>query len=287
MMATDMEKTTPSPRDDEADVSDTASNNGRRGKRSELKSELDGKDGMKDGSKDKDGKNGNALSSSGALGGGRRGGKARIQVDREKNCPFLIRMFCKVGGHHNADEYSINKLPTADEVQLYTWKDATLKELVSLLSQSRPEVANVNARISFRAAYQDVTRGGVYHLKDIGAVNNYRRSIEDDKTLDEVSFVIGDFIDVGIYVIDPSVGGIAGNAGYGGGGGPIRGSGANARHNLMEGRRLGVGVGVGVGVDMGKGGKVGAFRFWKEGWWRSLGEGFTGRWKGWVRSDTW
>ncbi|KAJ3211113.1 Histone deacetylase complex subunit sap18 [Dinochytrium kinnereticum] len=237
MMATNEETKSAKPRthDDEADVSDNGSNGERDGKRSELKGkgEL-----VHDGGKDGNGSGGSAdkgpLASLNALGAGGRRNK-KIQIDREKTCPFLVRVFCKIGGYRHVEEYSTGKLPTADEVQIHTWKDATLRELTSLLSQTHPEAASASSRISFRAAYQDVTRGGVYHLRDLGTVTNHRRSLEEDKTLDEARFVIGDYIDVAIIDEPKSHGGFNNSREEEGGGrfGPLRGNGppAGARHH--------------------------------------------------------
>ncbi|KAF3677130.1 Histone deacetylase complex subunit SAP18 [Capsicum annuum] len=45
-----------------------------------------------------------------------------VPVDREK-----------VGGHHNKNEFAVRGKEPKDEVQIYTWMDATLRELTDLL----------------------------------------------------------------------------------------------------------------------------------------------------------
>jgi hypothetical protein len=50
------------------------------------------------------------------------------KVDREKSCPFLIRVFYKVGSTHRVDEFDGDKRP-AEEVQVYSWFDANLREI--------------------------------------------------------------------------------------------------------------------------------------------------------------
>ncbi|XBI70120.1 hypothetical protein VPH35_064684 [Triticum aestivum] len=52
-------------------------------------------------------------------------------IDREKTCPLLLRVFTKVGGHHLNEEFSERGKEPKDEVQIYTWKDATLQELIN------------------------------------------------------------------------------------------------------------------------------------------------------------
>jgi hypothetical protein len=39
-------------------------------------------------------------------------------------------------------------------------------------------------------------------MKDIGNVTNSRKSADDDKTLDQVRFVTGDYLDVAVYEND-------------------------------------------------------------------------------------
>ncbi|CAG8484153.1 8524_t:CDS:2 [Paraglomus occultum] len=99
-----------------------------------------------------------------------KGSKAKVVVDREKTCPFLLRMFCKEAGHHSITDYSTERQPTEDEVQIYTWKDATLKELANLLKEINPEAQRMAARLSFKLVYQDNVRGR-YVFKDLGMIS--------------------------------------------------------------------------------------------------------------------
>ncbi|KAL0621375.1 Histone deacetylase complex subunit SAP18 [Plecturocebus cupreus] len=48
-------------------------------------------------------------------------------VDREKTCPLLLRVFTTNGRHHRMGRVFGNVPPS--ELQIYTWMDATLKEL--------------------------------------------------------------------------------------------------------------------------------------------------------------
>ncbi|KAG9291570.1 hypothetical protein G9A89_021989 [Geosiphon pyriformis] len=125
-------------------------------------------------------------------------GKAKIVVDREKTCPFLLRIFCQEGSHHGLDKYTIDEQPTNHEVQIYTWKDATLKEIANLIKQIKPDAQRLNARISFKLVYQDQLRN-CYMFKDLGMVMNSRNTVEEDNNLDDARFVIGDFLDVAVF----------------------------------------------------------------------------------------
>ncbi|KAF3790974.1 Histone deacetylase complex subunit [Nymphaea thermarum] len=54
-------------------------------------------------------------------------------VDREKTCPLLLRVFTKIGTHHTKEDFAVRGKEPKDEVQIYTWKDATLRELTDLI----------------------------------------------------------------------------------------------------------------------------------------------------------
>ncbi|XP_008646724.1 chaperone protein dnaJ 6 [Zea mays] len=55
-------------------------------------------------------------------------------IDREKTCPLLLRVFTRVAGHHQNEEFAVRGKEPKDEVQIYAWKDATLRELTDLVS---------------------------------------------------------------------------------------------------------------------------------------------------------
>jgi hypothetical protein len=40
---------------------------------------------------------------------------------------------------------------------------------------------------------------GVFHLRELGVVHNSRKSEHDERTLDDVRFVTGDYLDVAIH----------------------------------------------------------------------------------------
>ncbi|KAI8082927.1 Sin3 associated polypeptide p18-domain-containing protein [Halteromyces radiatus] len=122
-----------------------------------------------------------------------------ITIDREKVCPFLLKVYSKIGSHHKPYDYQITRQPVEDEIQLYTWKDATLGELALLLQEVVPEARHVDARIAFRLVYLDV-RTGRYEHTDIGRVVNAEETPDQMKTLDDCKFLIGDFLDVAIYM---------------------------------------------------------------------------------------
>lgn len=42
----------------------------------------------------------------------------------------------KIGGHHGDEDFAVRGKEPKDEVQIYTWKDATLRELTDLVRLS-------------------------------------------------------------------------------------------------------------------------------------------------------
>ncbi len=77
-------------------------------------------------------------------------------------------------------------------------KDATLREITDLIKEVNNQARNRNARLSFTLVYPDKLGKSV--MRDMGIVfGNPRYGNKDDnKTLDELRFEIGDFIDVSI-----------------------------------------------------------------------------------------
>lgn len=45
---------------------------------------------------------------------------------------YLLK-FLKIGGHHSREDFAVRGKEPKDEVQIYTWKDATLRELTDLV----------------------------------------------------------------------------------------------------------------------------------------------------------
>ncbi|EIW76241.1 hypothetical protein CONPUDRAFT_111054, partial [Coniophora puteana RWD-64-598 SS2] len=152
-------------------------------------------------------------------------------VLREKTTPFLIRAFVKVGTFHKLNLFEDGTIPTTDESQLFTWKDATLRELLTTLRDApngqTAEFRHPLARFSFRAVYADAANKGRFVQKDLGIV--YSRDIlgepgsldapaprlvedtdgearnlstreREERTLDELRFVPGDYLCIAILL---------------------------------------------------------------------------------------
>ena len=75
--------------------------------------------------------------------------------------------------------------------------DATLRELAELIAEVRPEVAKSRTcRLGMSLVYPD--KRGRPKLRAIGTVHATRKGSDDNKTLSQVKFQTGDFLDVAI-----------------------------------------------------------------------------------------
>ncbi|KAK8943710.1 Histone deacetylase complex subunit SAP18 [Platanthera guangdongensis] len=96
----------------------------------------------------------------------------------------------KVGGHHPKEEFAIRGKEPKEEVQIYTWKDATLRELTDLVKEVAPAARKRDAKLSFAFVYPD--KNGRFVVRPVGMTYSYGngRRIDDSKTLDELSFQV-------------------------------------------------------------------------------------------------
>ncbi|EDR12136.1 histone deacetylase complex protein [Laccaria bicolor S238N-H82] len=151
-------------------------------------------------------------------------------ISREKTAPFLIRTFVKIGSFHRLTLFEDGTLPTTDEQQLFAWKDATLREVLTILRNTAPHIAEYRhplARFSFRTVYADSTNKSRFLQKELGMV--YSRDIlgepgslnataprllededgaqrdrtereREERTLDELRFVPGDYLLIAVIL---------------------------------------------------------------------------------------
>ncbi|KNC78769.1 hypothetical protein SARC_08810 [Sphaeroforma arctica JP610] len=132
------------------------------------------------------------------------------EIDREKTCPLLLRLFCCVGEHHNLKEYAAGKVP-ADELMVHTWLNATFKELTMLIKGAIDEAKPKGTRMVFSAVYP--TPSGQMVMKEIGELTTGRKGERDMAALGQTRFKIGDYLDVAIH--PPAVRGRGGGSLYG------------------------------------------------------------------------
>ncbi|XP_054163056.1 histone deacetylase complex subunit SAP18-like [Oppia nitens] len=118
-------------------------------------------------------------------------------IDREKKCPLLLRVFLSMNGrHNNCNEFSRNECPP-NELQVYTWTDATLKEITGLVKEVNPDARRKGTFFDFALVYPD-PRGPIYRMRDIGTTCSGVKNPDDIKTLADCRFQIGDYLDIAI-----------------------------------------------------------------------------------------
>ncbi|KAF9431219.1 Histone deacetylase complex subunit sap18 [Entomortierella beljakovae] len=112
-------------------------------------------------------------------------------LNREKLCPFLLRMYYCQAQHHRVDDFTPTSTPPASsELRLYTWKNATLGEITSLVKQAIPDIvtqAGSGGQLAFRHIFLDANRG-IFVGRDIGVVrlDNLNTFSSSKKTDDSI-----------------------------------------------------------------------------------------------------
>jgi histone deacetylase complex subunit SAP18 len=122
----------------------------------------------------------------------------RPPVDRASNCPFLVRVFLHYNNKPNDKHFAFkrNQTDIENEIQIYTWKDATLEEITNLVKSVYPNANQRSARIHFGFVYPNKLGENV--IRWVGQTFAARRSPDDSKTLDSLGFEIGDYLTVSI-----------------------------------------------------------------------------------------
>lgn len=111
---------------------------------------------------------------------------------------MLLRVFHKLGGHHRLEEFArVGGQDIDDEVQIYTWQDATLRELSDLVKEVQPMARRPTSRMGFALVYPD--RRGHNVMRVVGQVHSSRVGQDDVKTLAALKFQTGDYLDVAVF----------------------------------------------------------------------------------------
>lgn len=90
-----------------------------------------------------------------------------LEIDRSKACPHLLRLFWKSNRNNPQLEYKSvahGKFP-ANEIQIYTWPDATLREISDLLKSTVAIARQRHVTLSFDLVYPD--RNGVHVIRHV------------------------------------------------------------------------------------------------------------------------
>ena len=102
-----------------------------------------------------------------------------------------------MGRHHDVSEFDNRGREPAEEVQIYTWPDVTLRELGELVKEVVIAARMPHARLSFAFVYPD--RRGRNVIRVVGKIDaspGHNVGDDDEKTLASLSFETGDFLSV-------------------------------------------------------------------------------------------
>ncbi|KAM9485458.1 histone deacetylase complex subunit SAP18-like [Salvelinus alpinus] len=123
------------------------------------------------------------------------GGQLR-KTSPPRTCP-LLRVFTTTSGrHHRMHEFGRGNVPSS-ELQIYTWLNATLKELTSLVKEVYPEARKKGTCFGFAIVYIEPKRQG-YRVKEIGNIVSEQKGSDDAMTLQSQRFWIGNYLDIAI-----------------------------------------------------------------------------------------
>lgn len=125
-------------------------------------------------------------------------------VDRKRMCPFLLRIFHKMGEHHTLEDFQQGTEPQGAELQVYTWSDVTLRELADLVKDVSNEALSPDAKLSFRLIYPG--KDGKNVMTDVGEVLSMEKSANDNKLLSSSNFQVGDCLSLAITTKDKDKG---------------------------------------------------------------------------------
>lgn len=118
-------------------------------------------------------------------------------INREKLCPFLIRVYYRDNEYNQIEFFSKTpKIASDREVHIYTWMDATLRELTDLLKDVIPSADAPESTLSFSAI--SINQNGRFFREELGKVKATRPGPDDKKSLESLNFKIGDYLDIAI-----------------------------------------------------------------------------------------
>mmetsp|Transcript_1942 Transcript_1942/g.1911 ORF Transcript_1942/g.1911 Transcript_1942/m.1911 type:complete len:141 (+) Transcript_1942:17-439(+) len=122
------------------------------------------------------------------------------KIDREKICPLLLRCFWKQDRNNTIQDYknAAHGILPSNEIQIYTWPDATFREITDLLKDVivPNQTKQRNSHFEISLVYPD--RNGNYKIRSIARVRLNREGNDDEKCLADIKFETGDYLDIAI-----------------------------------------------------------------------------------------
>ncbi|KAJ3272615.1 hypothetical protein HDV01_005362 [Terramyces sp. JEL0728] len=109
-------------------------------------------------------------------------------IDRTKTPPFLVGVVVHKGDVVLSDFQ--NK-----PISIYCWKDSTLFEIISVLME-KSALITASSKLVLRAVYGDKLKLNKINSKELATIYNSKDTKEEEITLEELKFSIGDLLDI-------------------------------------------------------------------------------------------
>jgi hypothetical protein len=116
-------------------------------------------------------------------------------IDRKKRCPFLMRVFLSPNQHNEIASFQNGSVPK-EELAIYTWPDAKLKEVAQLIKENYPDADKADSTLKFSRVFPDPKTGDMT-IAEIGKSGS-RIGNDDYQNIHDLGFSIGDYMDVAI-----------------------------------------------------------------------------------------
>lgn len=114
-------------------------------------------------------------------------------VNRLETCPSLIRVFYQKSAHHTIADF-VKSFPSP-EIYLYTWADATLKELAYTIAKSIAGSNETIQKLSVKMLEPDLNEGG-WIVRALGVVDFVENETSQTQTLQQMGWKPGFLFDV-------------------------------------------------------------------------------------------
>jgi histone deacetylase complex subunit SAP18 len=118
------------------------------------------------------------------------------EVNREKICPFLLKVFYKENDFNSLEDLNNSIFPSSRELHIYTWMDASLREITMLVKEAVEAARKKDAVLNFCFVFPDSK--GKLQRKEVGSVFSNKKGADDNKTLHYLKFSVGDYLDINI-----------------------------------------------------------------------------------------
>ncbi|MCL4125424.1 UNVERIFIED_CONTAM: hypothetical protein GTU68_063241 [Idotea baltica] len=99
----------------------------------------------------------------------------------------MLRVFCSNGRHNTFQDYRRGNTPP-NELQIYTWMDATLKELADLVLEVNPDARRSGTVFDFMLFFPDLVKP-IPRTRELGSVIVGQKGFDDQKTLKQLGYV--------------------------------------------------------------------------------------------------